>query len=94
MVRIVSDMESQQRGYVLTGDETYLPQVKASTEAYSKPAEELRKMLTDQSRAQMLASVKQAADAKMDYCNKSVELYRSAGRTRPSSSSATPTASG
>jgi len=81
MVRIVSDMESQQRGFMLTGDESYLPQMQASREAFPKPIKTLRDELADSPvELQMLATVIDAARAKMDHCTQAVEAYRAAGR--------------
>jgi len=81
LVRIVSDMESQQRGYVLSGDESYLPQIKTSNEIFPNPGIRLRELLGDNAAAQQqLALVQQAAEAKMNYANKSVEVYRNSGR--------------
>ncbi|MDY0749112.1 methyl-accepting chemotaxis protein [Paucibacter sp. R3-3] len=81
LMRIVNDTESQQRGYMLTGDETYLPQMQASREAFPKPIKELREDLADSpAELQMLAAVVEAAQAKMDYCARAVEVYRSSGR--------------
>ena len=81
LVRVVSDMESQQRGYLLTGDESYLPQIAASREAFPKPGEQLRRLLGDNAaEQQLLARVQDAAQAKMSYALKSVDTYRTAGR--------------
>ena len=81
MVRIVSDMESQQRGYMLTNDESYMPQMQASREAFPKPIRELRDELADSPiELQLLIPVINAAQAKMDHCTRAVEVYRSSGR--------------
>ena len=81
MVRIVSDLESQQRGYMLTGDESYLPQMQASRDAFPKPVKELREELADSpAELQMLASAIEAAKAKMDFSSRAAEVYRSSGR--------------
>ncbi|WP_077037040.1 methyl-accepting chemotaxis protein [Pelomonas sp. KK5] len=81
LVRIVSDMESQQRGLILTGDESYLPQIAQSKEGWQKPGPKLREMIGDSAaEQQQLTLVLQAAKAKMDYASKSVDIYRSSGR--------------
>src|SRR5262249_25446974 len=75
-VRIVSDIESQQRGYLLTGNEDYLPQMKDSLAALSQPVEQLRKLIANPAMQQQLSNVIKRGDTKVAYSLKLVEAYK------------------
>lgn len=80
-VRMVSDLESQQRGILVTGDPDYLAQIKATAAALPLPLERLRRTIgADAQLQQQLADLVKQADAKTAYVLKTIEIYRSEGR--------------
>ena len=79
-VRLVSDLESQQRGFLLTGDKAYLGQIEATLAALPAPEARLTAMVRgDADLERALAALLRQADAKVSIAKQSVDIYRADG---------------
>lgn len=78
---LVSDLESQQRGLLLTSRPDYLEQINATVAALPGPVDRLRKLLGDDAALQQrFSDVVKQGGLKTDYMLKSVEIHRTEGK--------------
>ncbi len=76
----VKDAETGQRGYLLTGDESYLGPYNAAAPAIGPRLEALRRLTVDNpAQQERLATLKQRVDAKLGELKRSIDLRQNGG---------------
>jgi len=79
----ITDAETSQRGYLLTGDETYLAGYRTALETLDAQLERIQTLVSDSPAEKASADeLQQAARAKLNELRRTVEMAQAGGRTQ------------